>query len=136
MFNLSERRWRGSLITRYKYHCGEKNTRSLISRTKACQAKRLSALSQTNTNKKPRHGDSHFPVPCWLSWGKWAGGFISGGTPGGEGSHQCKQLEDSSSCSLTVGAAAPERAPSCPPSKGAYTSVERERDANRSYLLA
>lgn len=120
------------MITGYEYHCGEKNTRSLISRTKACQTKWLSALSQKNTNEKPRHGDSHFPVPCWLSWGKRAGGFISEG----EGSHQCKQLEDSSSCSLTVGAAAPEHAPSCPPSKGTYTSVEREADMNRSYLLA
>lgn len=61
MFSLSERRWRGSLITGYRYHCGEKNTTSLISRRKVCQAKQLLALSQTNTNEKPRHGDSHFP---------------------------------------------------------------------------
>lgn len=40
MVSLSERSWRGSLITQNKYYCrGKKNTRSLISRRKTCQTK-------------------------------------------------------------------------------------------------
>lgn len=127
MFSLSERRWRGSLITGYKYHCGEENTRSLISRRKACQAKWFLALSQTNTNEKPRHRDSHFPsavlvIPGQAGW--WA---QQGDVSWGERRRQCKDREDFSRCPLTAGAAAPEHASSHPPLKGAYTSVERKR---------
>lgn len=46
---------------RVQYHCEEKNTRSLISRRKACQDKWVLTLSQANTNEKPRHGDLLLP---------------------------------------------------------------------------
>lgn len=67
---------RGSLITGYKYHCGEKNTRSFVSRRKAHQAKWLLALSQTSTNETPRHRDPHFSTAVlavlgqagWWAW--------------------------------------------------------------------
>lgn len=49
--------FREKLDYRVRYHCEEKNTRSLISRRKACQDKWVLALSQANTNEKPRHGD-------------------------------------------------------------------------------
>lgn len=121
MLSLSERRWRGSLITGHTHHSGEKNTRSLISGGKTRQAKWLLALRQTNTNEKPRHKGFALPLSSGVGgWVQQRGVWV--------------EKEDTSSqgwktflAPLTTGAVAPERAPSRPPLKDVFTSVERRK---------
>lgn len=88
MVSLSERRWRGSLITENKCHCREKNTRSSISRRKTCQTKWLLALSQPNTNEKPMH--EGFALPWSSAAGRWHNSVVSLGGKEGHGSQGWK----------------------------------------------